>query len=298
MLFELSRIHPQMSEEEKSNVNVNEEKKDSEVIRLITDLVEKEKDKNEDIEDFANRRKLVSYYEMNVRRFSTIILILCLYTITYVLVKRRSSPDYTQHEFPKVLMGKDGVYSIKDFKNPLTEKSPRYWNDLFQASGNHVHKKTPHWGPCYEPKQSLGEEEWMDLISENKEGRESIKYPLRIYEKNHSEMNKNEITRFDNDLSGLCRPGFLIIGVGKCGTSSLYHYLTGHPRVLPAFQKQIHYFKYYYNRPMKWYLSNFPTTETFLSSGSLMTGEASPGYIVSIFKISLNSSFIIICILI
>jgi len=80
-------------------------------------------------------------------------------------------------------------------------------------------------------------------------------------------------------LSGLCRPGFIIIGVGKCGTSSLYQYLTGHPRVLPAIQKQVHYFKYYTDRPMKWYLSHFPSTETFLSSGALMTGEASPGYI-------------------
>lgn len=45
------------------------------------------------------------------------------------------------------------------------------------------------------------------------------------------------------DTSGMCRPGFLIIGAGKCGTSSLYHYLTdGHPRILPAVQKQIGYF--------------------------------------------------------
>ena len=44
-------------------------------------------------------------------------------------------------------------------------------------------------------------------------------------------------------VEGGCRPGFLIIGAGKCGTSSLYQYLVGHPRVVPAFEKQIHYFK-------------------------------------------------------
>ena len=60
---------------------------------------------------------------------------------------------------------------------------------------------------------------------------------------------------------------------------SLYHYLTDHPRVVPASMKQIHYFKYYPDRPIKWYLSHFPTATNFLSSGALITGEASPGYL-------------------
>lgn len=75
-------------------------------------------------------------------------------------------------------------------------------------------------------------------------------------------------------FSGLCRPGFLIIGAGKCGTSSLYQYLIGHDRVLPAKEKQIHYFKYYAGLPMEWYYKRFPSTESFLSSGALVTGEA------------------------
>ncbi|KAL3906004.1 MAG: hypothetical protein SGILL_009452, partial [Bacillariaceae sp.] len=78
---------------------------------------------------------------------------------------------------------------------------------------------------------------------------------------------------------GGCRPGFLIIGAGKCGTSSLYHYLIGHPRVLPAFEKQIHYFKYHLTKPLGWYYSFFPTPQSFLEHGGLMTGEASPGYL-------------------
>lgn len=83
-----------------------------------------------------------------------------------------------------------------------------------------------------------------------------------------------------------------------------------HPRVLPAKQKQIHYFKvsvafgrwrftlgtdettfeshsalspmpsqYFARRPLKWYYGFFPTTTSFLASGALMTGEASPGYL-------------------
>ncbi|VEU34753.1 unnamed protein product [Pseudo-nitzschia multistriata] len=79
---------------------------------------------------------------------------------------------------------------------------------------------------------------------------------------------------------GWCRPGFLIIGAGKCGTSSLYHYLMGHPRIVPAIEKQIHYFKYHANtRPLAWYYGHFPTPQSFLDHGALMTGEASPGYL-------------------
>ena len=32
--------------------------------------------------------------------------------------------------------------------------------------------------------------------------------------------------------------------------------------------------------PTSWYLSNFPSTKEFISSGALLTGEASPGYMV------------------
>ena len=73
-----------------------------------------------------------------------------------------------------------------------------------------------------------------------------------------------------------CKPSFLIIGIGKCGTSSLYYYLVGHPKVKPATQKQIQWFDHAYAsaRFASSYLSHFPTT---LGPGEI-TGEASPGY--------------------
>lgn len=93
--------------------------------------------------------------------------------------------------------------------------------------------------------------------------------------------------------------------------SSLYHYLSDHPRVLPASEKQIHYFKvcgscldssktafpnltvflfrkfcqstvpfqYFPEYPLEWYYRHFPTAKNFLASGALITGEASPGYL-------------------
>ena len=122
---------------------------------------------------------------------------------------------------------------------------------------------------------------WKSEMEKNRNisSEEEIRYPNGAYTNRH--VSTNDV---QGNLKGLCRPGFLIIGAGKCGTSSLYHYLVDHPRVLPAKTKQIHYFKYQYHQTMEWYLNYFPGTETFLSSGALMTGEASPGYLVSIIE--------------
>ena len=43
-------------------------------------------------------------------------------------------------------------------------------------------------------------------------------------------------------------PDFLIIGGQRCGTSSLYYYLTEHPGILPAFTKEPHFFDEYFRK--------------------------------------------------
>lgn len=76
--------------------------------------------------------------------------------------------------------------------------------------------------------------------------------------------------------SGGCRPSFLIIGVGKCGTSSLYYYLAEHPSVVPGHEKQVQWFDHAYRADAfaTRYLGHFPKK---LERGQI-TGEASPGY--------------------
>lgn len=136
---------------------------------------------------------------------------------------------------------------------------------------------------CQKNPKEFNSVEWKSLISKKfnqSSFRQHIVYPkanknYKSKEKNYNYANQQQ----QENLEGFCRPGFIIIGAGKCGTSSLYHYLVGHDRVLPAKEKQIHYFKYFTQRPMSWYLSHFYSTEDFLSSGGLMTGEASPGYL-------------------
>ena len=80
-------------------------------------------------------------------------------------------------------------------------------------------------------------------------------------------------------------PDFLIIGGQRCGTSSLYYYLTEHPGILPAFTKEPHFFDEYFAKGPAWYRTQFPTA---LQRGfgksvfgkEMLTGEGTPYYIV------------------
>jgi Sulfotransferase domain len=71
-------------------------------------------------------------------------------------------------------------------------------------------------------------------------------------------------------------PNFIIIGAQKGGTTSLYVYLTQHPQIAPATQKEIHYFDLQFDKGPEWYYSQFPTSA---ERGDKITGEASPYYI-------------------
>jgi hypothetical protein len=168
----------------------------------------------------------------------------------------------TRYMVPKELI-ELGVYDpAVDFQNELGIR-PTYWRMNNSVS----------WGPCYPPQSMIGQ--WHNA-NDTENAENAIRYnqnpPSLKTASPHSKPHPR-------DRGGGCRPGFLIIGAGKCGTSSLYHYLTGHPRVLPAFEKQIHYFRYHLTKHLGWYYSFFPTTQSFLEHGGLMTGEASPGYL-------------------
>ena len=71
-------------------------------------------------------------------------------------------------------------------------------------------------------------------------------------------------------------PDFIIIGTQRGGTTSLYTYLTAHPKIAPARVKEVHYFSVNYEKGLDWYRSNFPRTRGLRRR---ITGEASPYYI-------------------
>jgi hypothetical protein len=70
-------------------------------------------------------------------------------------------------------------------------------------------------------------------------------------------------------------PDFLVVGVQKGGTSTLYSYLQEHPQFdLP--RKEIHFFDLHYNEGLDWYRSHFRLRA---ASGRTVTGEATPYYL-------------------
>ncbi|MDQ6660637.1 MAG: sulfotransferase domain-containing protein [Chloroflexota bacterium] len=78
-------------------------------------------------------------------------------------------------------------------------------------------------------------------------------------------------------------PDFLIIGTQRGGTTSLFHYLQGHPSIKPAVNKDLHFFDRKYNKGLPWYQGHFPTRiERYyvqrIRKHSFLTGEASPSY--------------------
>lgn len=73
-------------------------------------------------------------------------------------------------------------------------------------------------------------------------------------------------------------PHFLVIGTQKGGTTSLYRHLAAHPGVLPASEKEVHYFDHHYRRGEAWYRSHFPLASA-LEARHATTGEASPSYL-------------------
>ena len=79
-------------------------------------------------------------------------------------------------------------------------------------------------------------------------------------------------------------PDFFIIGAARCGTTSLYKYLTEHPSVIEPLRKETHYFELFYNQGYRWYKLFFPSIfyklyHKYYLKIPFITGEASADYI-------------------
>lgn len=75
-------------------------------------------------------------------------------------------------------------------------------------------------------------------------------------------------------------PDFLIIGAQKAATTSLYAYLCQHPQVAPALTKEVHYFDHAFHRGTDWYFRHFVEHSRDGNGRRVVTGEASPYYLV------------------
>jgi len=79
-------------------------------------------------------------------------------------------------------------------------------------------------------------------------------------------------------------PNFIIFGVSRSGTTSLYQYLSQHPNIEPCAVKEPRYFDVYYDRGVNWYKMNFPSkfqkfVFTKIKHKKFITGEASGAYL-------------------
>jgi len=73
---------------------------------------------------------------------------------------------------------------------------------------------------------------------------------------------------------------YLIIGIGKAGTSSLSHYLSQHPGIINPHKKEVLFFNKYFELGLDWYLAQFPPYS--LKEKKFLTGEATPWYLGTI----------------
>jgi len=85
-----------------------------------------------------------------------------------------------------------------------------------------------------------------------------------------------ELAQVNWNFDKLREPDFIIIGSPRCGTTSLYKYITFHPQILSATEKEICFFSEHFNRGINWYSAHFfPKIDT----QNLLTGEATPTYL-------------------
>lgn len=69
-------------------------------------------------------------------------------------------------------------------------------------------------------------------------------------------------------------PEFLVLGAMRCGTSSLFRYLSAHPQVARPLRKEIEFFTLNWERPRSWYRAHFP-----LAQRGMRSFEATPYYL-------------------
>lgn len=79
-------------------------------------------------------------------------------------------------------------------------------------------------------------------------------------------------------------PDFIIIGVGRAGTTALYSYLIQHPKITPAFTTNnedvadLHFFEYMISDNPRWYKSHFPILFSKSQQDHSITGEFTSTY--------------------
>ncbi|MDJ0555728.1 MAG: tetratricopeptide repeat protein [Microcoleaceae cyanobacterium MO_207.B10] len=90
-----------------------------------------------------------------------------------------------------------------------------------------------------------------------------------------TQKNYPDFVQQTDNIKEVKAPNFMIIGVNKGGTTSLYSYLIQHPQIIPPVKKEMDFWSWKFNGSIDWYLAHFPA----IPEGKIfLTGEASPSY--------------------
>ncbi len=117
-----------------------------------------------------------------------------------------------------------------------------------------------------------------NILTKQDKIQEASSYYQKVLQLKLAQTHPEFINKYGG-LTGVGKPNFMIIGAIKGGTSSLYFYLTKHPSVLPAVEKELHFFNVNSHKTIDWYLSQFPAIP---EQQNFVTGEATPNYIYSV----------------
>jgi hypothetical protein len=116
----------------------------------------------------------------------------------------RSKPNQSRVEVIYLLIDQ-GVYDTSSFENEAGVIPP-FWDKNSTSPCKPDETTTPELGPCFGSHQAI---DWQLQANQ--------KDPIPRYSPLMS--GAPETMKTKNDWAGSCRPGFLIIGAGKCGTS-------------------------------------------------------------------------------
>ncbi|NEO53070.1 MAG: tetratricopeptide repeat protein [Okeania sp. SIO3B5] len=117
-----------------------------------------------------------------------------------------------------------------------------------------------------------------NILTKQGKAQEASSYYQKVLSIKISKTHPEFISKYGN-FTELGKPNFIIIGTIKGGTSSLYFYLTKHPSILPAVEKEMHFFDANFHKGIDWYLSQFPAIP---EQQNFVTGEATPNYMYSV----------------
>lgn len=116
-----------------------------------------------------------------------------------------------------------------------------------------------------------------NILTQQGKIQEASSYYQKVLSRKLTKTHPEFVKKY-GEFAGSGQPNFMIIGTVKGGTSSLYSYLTKHPLVLPAVNKELHFFNLNFHKGIDWYLSQFPAIP---EQHNFATGEATPNYIYS-----------------